>query len=137
MPRKPMAAFTSELESRGFKVSKFDPENQPSPENCDLLIYVFAMESSLGLSHIHIDWMAEQGGMLGAMNRFWHDVPTLMISFGHPYYLRETPRVPAYINAYNTTAAAQVAAVERIVGEKKFEGSSPVDAFAGMPDARY
>ncbi len=137
MPSKPMAAFTSELEGRGFVVSKFDPDNQPNPENCDLLIYVFAVESSLGLSHIHIDWMAEQGGMKGGMQRYWHEVPTLMISFGHPYYLRDTPRVPTYINAYNTTAAAQVAAVERIVGEKKFEGSSPVDAFAGMPDARY
>ena len=137
MPRKPMANFQAELEKRGFVLSKFDPDNQPSKDNCDLLIYVFAVESSFGLSHIHIDWMAEQGGLKGGMQRYWHDVPTLMISFGHAYYLRETPRVPTYINAYNTTAAAQVAAVERIVGEKKFEGSSPVDAFAGMPDARY
>ncbi len=137
MPRKPMADFQSELEKHGFVLSKFDPENQPSKDNCDLLIYVFAVESSLGLSHIHIDWMAEQGGMRGAMQRYWHDVPTLMISFGHPYYLRETPRVPTYINAYNSTVAAQVAAAERIVGEKLFEGTSPVDAFAGIPDAYY
>ena len=137
MPRRPMAAFHAELERRGFVISNFDADHQPSPENCDLLIYLFAVESSLGLSHIHIDWMAEQGGMNGAMQRYWHDVPTIMISFGHAYYLRETPRVPTYINAYNSTEAAQVAAAERIVGEKPFEGSSPVDAFAGMPDAHY
>ncbi len=137
MPRKPMAAFARELEQRGFVVLPFNPDQQPSPENCDLLIYVFAVESSLGLSHIHIDWMAEQGGMKAAMQRYWHDVPTVMISFGHPYYLRETPRVPTYINAYNSTEAAQVAVVERLLGDTKFEGSSPVDAFAGMPDARY
>ena len=137
MPRRPMAAFQAELEKRGFIISKFDADHQPSPENCDLLIYLFAVESSLGLSHIHIDWMAEQGGMKAGMQRYWHDVPTIMISFGHPYHLRETPRVPTYINAYNTTEVAQVAAAERIVGEKPFEGTSPVDAFAGMPDAHY
>ena len=137
MPRRAMAAFRAELETRGFVISKFYADHQPSPENCDLLIYLFAVESSLGLSHIHIDWMAEQGGMKGAMQRYWHDVPTIMISFGHPYYLRETPRVPTYINAYNATEAAQVATVERIMGEKPFEGTSPVDAFAGMPDAHY
>jgi beta-N-acetylhexosaminidase len=137
MPRKPMSAFAAEFESRGFIVSKFDPDNQPSKENCDLLIYVFAVESSLALSHIHVDWMAEQVGMQGAMNRYWHDVPTIVVSFGHPYYLRDVPRVPTYVNAYNTTHAAQVATVERLLGEKPFEGTSPVDAFAGMPDAHY
>jgi beta-N-acetylhexosaminidase len=71
------------------------------------------------------------------MARYWHDVPTLAVSFGHAYYLRDMPRVPAYVNAYSTTVAAQVAAVERIAGEKPFEGSSPVDAFAGAPDAIY
>jgi beta-N-acetylhexosaminidase len=137
MPRKPMATFHAELEKRGFILSKYDSEIQPTKENCDLLLYVFAVESSMGLSHIHIDWMAEQPGMKGALQRYWHDVPSLMISFGHPYYLRETPRAPTYINAYSTTPAAQIAAVERIMGEKPFEGTSPVDAFAGMPDAHY
>ena len=75
--------------------------------------------------------------MKAAMQRYWDEVPCLMISFGHPYYLRETPRVPAYINAYSTTAASQFAAVERMLGEKPFEGTSPVDAFAGAPDAKY
>ena len=137
MPRKPMAAFAAELEKRGFVLSQFDPANQPTKENCDLLLYVFAVESSLGLSHIHVDWMAEQPGMNAAMRRFWDDVPCLMVSFGHPYYLRDTPRVPAYVNAYSTTVAAQIASVERLMGEKTFEGSSPVDAFAGAPDAKY
>ncbi len=137
MPLKPMAAFSSELERRGFALSKFDPKNPPTPETCDLLIYVFAVESSLGLSHIHVDWLVEHQGLDTGMARYWHDVPTLVVSFGHAYYLRDMPRVPTYVNAYSTTVAAQVAAVERIMGEKPFEGSSPVDAFAGAPDAKY
>ena len=137
MPRKPMAAFAAELEKRGFVLSKFDSNNQPTKENCDLLLYVFAVESSLGLSHIHVDWMAEQPGMSAAMRRYWDDVPCLMVSFGHPYYLRDMPRIPAYVNAYSTTVAVQVATVERLMGEKPFEGSSPIDAFAGAPDARF
>ena len=46
-------------------------------------------------------------------------------------------RAPAYINAYSTTVASQFAAVERMLGEKPFEGTSPVGAFAGAPDAKY
>jgi beta-N-acetylhexosaminidase len=137
MPRKPMAAFSAELEKNGFELSKFDPQNPPTSENCDLLIYVFAVESSLGLSHIHVDWLTEHQGLDTGMARYWNDVPTLVISFGHTYYLRDMPRAPAYVNAYSTTVAAQVATVERLMGEKPFEGSSPVDAFAGAPDAKF
>jgi hypothetical protein len=42
------------------------------------------------------------------------DISTLLVSFGHPSYLYDAPRLPTVVNAY-----------------------SPVDAFAGQPDARY
>jgi beta-N-acetylhexosaminidase len=71
------------------------------------------------------------------MTRYWHDVPTIMISFGHPYFLFDAPRVPTYINAYSTIESAQEAVVQRLVGEAPFTGISPVDAFAGAPDAKY
>jgi beta-N-acetylhexosaminidase len=136
-PHKEMTTFTEGLKARGFELSNFSGENPPSPENTDLLIYIFAVESSLGLSHIYIDWMKEHPSFMTAMARYWHDVPTIMISFGHPYYLKDAPRVPAYINAYSTLASVQQATLERLLGEKPFEGISPVDAFAGCLDAIY
>jgi beta-N-acetylhexosaminidase len=136
-PRKEMTTFTEALKARGFVLRDFDPENPPTPENADLLLYVFAVESSLGLSHIYIDWMAEHPSFKMSMERFWHDVPTIMISLGHPYYLSDAPRVPTYVNAYSTIEAVQEAVVQCLVGEKPFMGESPVDAFSGAADSRY
>jgi beta-N-acetylhexosaminidase len=137
MPRKPMSAFVDGLKEAGFEVREFDAANPPTTDDTDLLVFVFAVESSLGQSHIFIDWMTELPGFNVAMERFWHDIPTLMISFGHPYYLRDAPRVPTYVNAYSTIEAAQLATLGRILGRAKFEGTSPVDAFAGADDAHY
>ncbi|MEO9167325.1 MAG: glycoside hydrolase family 3 N-terminal domain-containing protein, partial [Aestuariivirga sp.] len=136
-PRKEMSAFMDELKQRGFETRAFDPKNPPTKENADLLLYVMAVESSLGLSHIHIDWLADQQGLDTGMARYWHDIPTLMVAFGPPYFLRDAPRMPALVNAYSTTEVAQRAAARAIMGEVKFEGTSPVDAFAGAPDSRY
>ena len=136
-PRKEMKVFADELRGRGFELTHFDPTNLPSKDNTDLLLYVLSTESSLGLSHIHMDWLAEHKGFKHGMARFWHDVPTLMISFGHAYYLRDAPRVPAYVNAYSTGEAVQRAAAQALCSNAKMKGKSPVDAFAGAPDSRY
>jgi beta-N-acetylhexosaminidase len=137
MPRKPMDRFEECLAERGFTVSRYDAANPPSRENTDLLIYVFAAESSLTLSRIFLDWRAEQPSMRQIMIRYWHDVPTIMVSFGHPYYLFDAPRVKTYVNAYSTIEDAQEAVVNKMLGNEPFEGVSPVDAFCGLADARY
>jgi beta-N-acetylhexosaminidase len=136
-PRKEMTVLTNAFKARGFELRNFDPENPPTSENADLLLYVLAVESALGLSHIYIDWMAEHPQFKVAMERYWHDIPTVMVSLGHPYYLRDAPRVPTYVNAYSTIEAVQEAVVARLVGEKPFTGISPVDAFSGAPDSHY
>jgi len=136
-PRKEMKIFAEELRQRGFELTAYNPEKPPSKENTDLLVYVMSTESSLGLSHIHIEWMAEHKGFTHGMDRFWHDVPTMMISFGHAYYLRDAPRVPTYVNAYSTTEVVQRAAAAALCSKAKMKGTSPVDAFAGAPDSRY
>ena len=137
VPRKPMATIVKELQARGFATREYDPANPPAKENTDLLIYVLAVESSLVLSRIFIDWGAEHPQFPASLTRYWNDVPTIMVSFGHPYFLFDAPRVPTYINAYSTIESAQEAVVQRLVGEAPFTGVSPVDAFAGAPDAKY
>ena len=137
MPRKRLDRFEECLAERGFEVSRYDPASPPTRENTDLLIYVFAAESSLTLSRIFLDWRAEQPSMRQTMTRYWHDIPTIMVSFGHPYYLFDAPRVKTYINAYSTIEDAQESVVEKMLGNAPFEGVSPVDAFCGLADATY
>ena len=71
------------------------------------------------------------------MRRHWHDIPTLMISFGYPYLLYDAPAVPTCINAYSTLESVQQAVVEALVGHADWNRHSPVDPFCGLEDARY
>jgi beta-N-acetylhexosaminidase len=96
-----------------------------------------AQESAMNISRIYIDWQVLQPGLLSAMERFWHDLPCALVSFGHPYHLYDAPRMPLYVNAYCSTEGAQRATVRKLVGEEPFTGVSPVDPFCGLPDARY
>jgi beta-N-acetylhexosaminidase len=137
MPQTPMQALRDGLVNRGFDVNDFDPQNPPTPQSTDCVLYVLPVESSLGKSRIFLDWMNEQPGLMNLMNRYWHDLPTVIISFGHPYYLYDAPRAPCLINAYSSTAESQIAVLERLTGNAPFEGVSPVDPFKGAPDSRY
>jgi beta-N-acetylhexosaminidase len=137
MPETPMQDLREGLVRRGFEVRDFNENDAPTPANTDCLLYVLPTESSLGKSRIFIDWLREQPGMNNIMERFWHDIPTVMISFGHPYHLYDAPRVPCYINAYSNIPESQRAVLDRLTGNAPFTGISPVDAFAGTPDARF
>jgi beta-N-acetylhexosaminidase len=59
------------------------------------------------------------------------EIPTLLISFGQPYYLYDAPNFATYINAYASLPDVQTALVERLTGDAPFTGNSPVDAFCG------
>lgn len=126
------------LSERGFEVRPFDPADPPTPDNADLVLYLLAQESLLTQSHIYLDWnRLHGGGLRTAMRRYWHHLPCLLVSFGHPYYLYDAPRMPCLINAYSATLPVQHAVMERLLGEQPFTGISPVDASCGLPDAMY
>lgn len=125
------------LRKRGFEVSVFEKGTRLNPVDFDLILYLFGEETLLTRSRIFIDWADLMGGFEGAMARFWHDVPTAMISFGYPYYLYDAPRVPTYINAYCTLDQMQEAVVELMLGNAPWTGANPVDPFCGLEDAQY
>lgn len=125
------------LEREGFEVTVFSQGMEVSPRDFDLVLYLFAEETLLTRSRIFLDWTRLTGSVFGAMSRFWHDMPTLMISFGYPYYLYDAPRVPAYVNAYGSSEAMQAAVLEAIMGRQTFSGTSPVDPFVGSDQGRY
>ena len=129
--------LTQGLANRGFEVRAFDSTTPPTPQDCDLVLYLFAQESMFSLSHIHANWAALHGGLFQCMWRFWHNIPTVMVSLGQPYYLYDAPRVPCYINAYTALPEVQEALLACLLGDQAFDGVSPVDAFCGLEDAQY
>ncbi|MGY0194338.1 glycoside hydrolase family 3 protein [Leptothrix sp. BB-4] len=127
------------LAAEGFEVHVFDPTSDDLGIRLehDLILYVFAQESQLMKSRLYIDWVRLHGGTLPGMSRVWWDTPTVFISFGHPYYLYDAPRVPCLINAYTPTPDIQRAVVDKLLGRSRFTGKSPVDAFCGLADAHF
>lgn len=125
------------LRQKGFEVTLHDAATVVDGDKFDLVLYLFGDETLLTRGRIFLDWLALTGNFGKAMQRHWHDIPTLMISFGYPYLLYDAPRVPTYINAYSTTETMQRAVVEALLGNVPWNRHSPVDAFCGLEDARY
>jgi beta-N-acetylhexosaminidase len=125
------------LDKEGFNVTLFEPGMSVSPKDFDLVLYLFAEETVLTRSRIFLDWVKLTGSVFDGMARYWHDLPTLMISFGYPYYLYDAPRVPTYVNAYGSSEALQAAVIEALMGRAEFAGTSPVDAFCGSEQGKY
>ena len=125
------------LGERGFEVRAFDKDRLPTPADTDLVLYLLAQESLLVRSHIYLDWARLHGAWQTGMRRFWHELPCVLVSFGHPYYLYDAPRMPCVVNAYTAIEPVQEALVRKLLGDEPFTGSHPVDAFCGLPDAAY
>jgi len=125
------------LRQEGFEVTEYSEDLQVNPKDFDLVLYLLAEETLLTRQRIFLNWRALTGNVFGAMKRYWHDVPTLMVSLGFPYYLHDAPRVPTYINAYGSNEDMQVAVVECLLGRKPFAGRNPVDPFCGSDQGKY
>lgn len=137
MPNPIPFALPDMLKAKGFEVTMATKGTWANPRDYDLILYLFGEETLLTRGHIFLDWLRLNGDFVTAMQRYWTDVPTLMISFGYPYYLYDAPRAPTYINAYSTTETMQRAVVEALLGNHAWNTNSPVDPFAGDEQARY
>ncbi len=125
------------LQGQGLAATAYHPESTIRPGGADLVVFLRAQESLLTKSNIYLDWAAMLGPVEKAMDRSWHEIPTLLISFSQPYYLYDAPRMPCVINAYAVTEPVQRAVVRKLLGDEPFTGVSPVDAFCGLEDARF
>jgi beta-N-acetylhexosaminidase len=125
------------LQAQGFEVRAYDPEHPPTVADTDLVLYLLAQESLYAQQTIQLDWRRLMGSREAAMDRYWHDLPTLLVSFGHPFYLFDAPRMPCVVNAYSPLPSVQQAVLQCLLGERRFSGVSPVDATCGIPDAVY
>ena len=125
------------LRQERFEVTEYAEGMAVEPRDFDLMLYLLAEETLLTRQRIFLNWKELTGSVFGAMKRYWHDVPTLMVSLGYPYYLYDAPRVPSYVNAYGSNEDMQAAVLECLLGRQPFAGSSPVDPFCGSDQGRY
>jgi beta-N-acetylhexosaminidase len=132
LPTPSIEPLITSLRDHGFEVQCHAANTPFDPQAADLLLYVFTQEAALTVSHIGIDWALLHGHFPSSMQRYWHALPTVMISFGHPYFLYDASDVPTYINAYTAIPSVQEAVVKRLIGEEKFTGHSPVDPYCGL-----
>jgi beta-N-acetylhexosaminidase len=129
--------FLAELRGRGFDVRLYDPGQHPTREDTDLVLYLVGQEATPVAYHIYLDLPKLHGGHRRGMTQYWRELPTVLISFGQPYYLFDAPTCRAAVNAYNALGDAQVEVVRRMMGEAPFTGVSPVDPFCGLEQARW
>ncbi|MFC4311899.1 glycoside hydrolase family 3 protein [Steroidobacter flavus] len=136
-PARSFAPLCDELTRRGFEVRAFDPHAVPTRENADLVLYVLGQEATPTASHIYIDFAKLHAGGRNAMRQFNRELPTMLISFGQPYFLYDAPNFQTYVNGYCSLADQQIELARRLVGEASFSGVSPVDAFCGLEQLRW
>jgi beta-N-acetylhexosaminidase len=129
--------FFEEMLERGFELRDFDPEAPPSADDTDLLIYLIGQEATPSIGQIHLDFAKMHGGMRRAMMQFNQEIPTLLLSFGQPYYLRDAANFGTCINSYSSLETVQRELVSRLVGATPFTGVSPVDPFCGEAQLRW
>lgn len=125
------------LRAEEFEVTLHEKGHHIRPDDWALVIYALAEETLLTRGRIFLDWLKLLGGFGAAMQRVWHEVPTVLISFGYPYLLYDAPRVPCYINAYASMPTMQAAVVDCLIGRAPFQDTSPADPFCGLEGARY
>jgi beta-N-acetylhexosaminidase len=115
------------LTAAGFSVERYIPDTDVHRDHYDVVVYAVAEEGAPLKSALHLRWEELHGDWARAMERHWHAVPTVFISMGTPWHLREVPTCPTYINAYSPVPAVQEAIVKALLGEIPFRGISPVD----------
>lgn len=136
-PPRSFEPLEQELRARGFEVRAFDADAPPTRDDTDLLLYAVGQEATPSLGQIHLDFSKLHGGSRKAMMQFNREIPTLLVSFGQPYYLYDAPNMETYVNAYCSLAINQRELVKRLVGEAPFTGRSPVDPFCGQEQLRW
>lgn len=120
------------LQAEGFTVTRYRPDTLVDPDLYDLLIYVLAREAGMCRGSLRLDWKLLHGDTARAMERYWHTLPHLLISFGNPYHLADASGCRCWINAYSPVPAMQQACVQALLGRLRWSGRSPVEVGAAM-----
>lgn len=143
-----------ELEAAGFTVEMYESPVEISRKNGDRVptflemlsdknsvrsfkerydaVFLFADVQGFGQQNpLRIKWGSPLGKDIP-----WYapEVPTVFVSLNAPFHLVDVPMVKTYVNAYASTEVYIHEAVQKIIGNSEFYGTSPVDAFCGLWD---
>lgn len=134
--------FKEKLKNEGFEVSTFEVnpgfEGMMSSQSevlgkYDLMIYLANLVTKSNQTVVRIEWKQPMGANVPT---YMTSIPTLFISVENPYHLLDVPRVKTFINAYNSNDNVLQALIDKLMGRSEFKGTSPVDPFCGLWDAR-
>lgn len=134
--------FKEKLKNEGFEVSNFEVnpgfEGMMSSQSevlgkYDLMIYLANLVTKSNQTVVRIEWKQPMGANVPT---YMTSIPTLFISVENPYHLLDVPRVKTFINAYNSNDNVLQALIDKLMGRSEFKGTSPVDPFCGLWDAR-
>ncbi len=126
------------LQKKGFEVEYYNPYEDDlhgckNLQKRRLTLYLANYEQASNQTEVRIHWCEKH-----ALDtpRFLNEEDCIFVSFSNPYHLQDVPRIKTYINAYTATRGTVEAVMEKLLGESRFEGVSPVDAFCGIPDTQ-
>lgn len=132
------------LESLGFEVTVYQPENfgmkldnvETFCAKYDAVLYFANVENRSNATTTRLNWHT----FFGQGNHipwFVNERPTVFVSLGNPYHLRDVPMVKTYINAYDNSEYIMDAVLDKLIGTSAFKGSSPVDPFCDVFGADF
>ncbi|MBK8019100.1 MAG: glycoside hydrolase [Betaproteobacteria bacterium] len=122
----PPLQFETLLREAGFAVTRLREESDVRRELFDVAVWVVAEEAAAGKRTLGVPWDQLLDGLRLSMVRTWPELPSVFISLGHPWHVREIEGCPVVINAYSPVPAVQRAVVAALTGRALFRGSSPV-----------
>lgn len=126
------------LVQNGFRVELYEPfaddlhGTAQLPQD-RLTLYMANYEQASNQTVVRIHWCPKHAL---DMPRFVNEERSVFVSLANPYHLQDVPRVRTYINAYTATRTTIELVIDKLMGKSTFRGTSPVDAFCGLPDTR-
>ncbi|MGN0982060.1 MAG: glycoside hydrolase family 3 protein [Candidatus Limivicinus sp.] len=126
------------LERSGFCVELYEPfadelHGSAQLPSDRLTLYMANYEQASNQTVVRIQWCPKHAL---DMPRFVNEEVSVFVSLANPYGLQDVPRVRTYINAYTATRTTIQLTIDKLMGKSPFRGTSPVDAFCGLPDTR-
>lgn len=124
------------LEEQGFRVEVYEPfaddlHGSAQLPSDRLTLYMANYEQASNQTVVRIQWCPKHAL---DMPRFVNEEVSVFVSLANPYGLQDVPRIRTYINAYTATRTTIRLTIDKLMGKSPFRGTSPVDAFCGLPD---
>ncbi len=139
-----LATAVARLETAGFAVTVYQKEDLATLEKSvegfkakyDTVLYLANIETASNKTVNRIHWHT-MFGMGNNIPWFAEELPVVFVSLGNPYHLLDVPMIGTYINCYSNNDSVIHAAIDKLLGQSAFKGTSPIDPFCGREELKY